>query len=107
MQCLQAKDKNKKTSRFVFLLSIFFNSLPIIVQYSFYYGEIIIPLHKLVSFQSDMIRNFQLLSKWSVVWFPFISDTEGEDVRERGTVLHEAFHIRKWVLKLISNWEKS
>lgn len=62
MQTSQAVDKNEKTS-FVLLLSlIFFNPLPIIVQYSFYYEEIIIPLHKLLSLQNDTIRNFQLIS---------------------------------------------
>ena len=64
------KFKKKKASPlfcFAFKSSFFFNSLLIIVQYSFYYEEIIILLHKLLSLQNDMIRNFQLISKWSVV----------------------------------------
>lgn len=64
-----------------------FNTLLIIVQYSFYYEEIIILLQKLALLQNDMIRNFQLISKWSVVWFPFISDGKGERSRNRSSAL--------------------
>ena len=88
MPSFHAVDEIKKKSLspcFVLLLSLvfFFNSLLIIVQYSFYYEEIIILLHKLLSLQNDMIRNFQLISKWSVVWFPFITDGKGEEIKEQ------------------------
>ena len=80
----EIKKKKKPPPWFVLLLSlVFFNSLLIIVQYSFYYEEIIILLHKLLSLQNGMIRNFQLISKWSVVWFPFITDGKGDEIKEQ------------------------
>lgn len=85
MQLMKLK-KKKPLPLFCFAFKssfFFFNSLLIIVQYSFYYEEIIIILHKLLSLQNDMIRNFQLISKWSVVWFPFITDGKGEEIKEQ------------------------
>lgn len=83
---------------FAFKSSFFFNSLLIIVQYSFSYKEMIILLHKLSSLQNDKIRNFQLISKWSVVCFPFISDVKGEETKtgEQCFFKHSRFGNEGW-----------